>query len=147
MSNLLDTKKLEKHVLSIYNKVIPIMKKDRVYVPLSTVFSENILSGESECCFADANGYHFRVLERGKLYRDDNTKSIIEITYWAIDSDIFNAASIYESRNRIPNQDFRRIMFVKRLEYFEAIGPEYARKARSEIETILKKAPFSDQKS
>lgn len=145
MSNLLDTRALEKHVLSVYSKVIPLMKKDGISMPFNTTFRENALHDiEGEFCFTDENGYHFRVLERGTLYYDDITQSLSEITYWAIKGDVDEASAIFEAKNRIPNQDFRRIMFNKQLQYFESIGPEYAQKARTEIGIILNKAPFQD---
>lgn len=145
MSNLLDTKALEKHVRSEYSKVIPVMEEDGISRSLDTVFRENTPSDfQGEFCFTDENGYHFRVLERGTLYHDDITRNLTEITYWAIVGEIAGASAIYEAKNRIPNQDFRRVMFAKRLQYFESIHPEYALRARTEIGIILNKAPFRD---
>ena len=54
------------------------------------------------------------------------------------------ASAIFEANNRIPRQDFRRAMFAKLLQYFEYIGPEYAQRARAEIDAILSIAPFED---
>lgn len=145
MSNLLDTKALEKHILSEYNKVIPFMEKDGISMPLSIFFCENtVRDSQGEFCFADENGYHYRVIERGTLYRDDITQNFSEITYWAIEGEVAWASAIYEAKNRIPNQDFRRVMFAKRLQYLESIDPEYAQRARAEIGAILNKAPFID---
>jgi len=145
MSNLLDTKELEKYVISAYNKVIPLMKKDGISKPLNTIFRKNNpRDNQGEFCFTDEGGYCFRVLERGALYRDDVTQSLSEITYWAIKGDVAEASTIYEAKNRVKNQDFRRIMFNKRLQYFESIDLEFARRARVEIGIILNKAPFQD---
>lgn len=145
MSNLLDIKALERHVRSEYNKVIPLMKEDGISMPLNTIFCKNTPHDiQGEFCFTDQDGYHFRVLERGTLYHDDITQNLSEITYWAVQGDVDEASAIYEAEHRIPNQDFRRIMFEKQLQYFEAISPEYAQRARSEIEIILNKAPFQD---
>ena len=145
MKNPLDTKTLAKHVLSTYNKVIPLMEKDGISMPLNTIFRENTLRDiQGEFCFTDESGYHFRVLERGTLYHDDITQSLSEITYWAIKGEVAEASAIYEAKNRILNQDFRRLMFIKRLQYFESIDPEYAQRLRAEIKIILGKAPFQD---
>lgn len=145
MSNLLETKALEKHVQSVYGKLIPSMQKDGISMPLSTFFRENTPRDiEGEFCFTDESGYHFRVLERGTLYHDDITQSLSEITYWAIKGDVDEASAIYEAKNRIANQDFRRIMFDKRQKYYESIDPEFARRSRTEIGIILNKAPFQD---
>ncbi len=145
MSNLLETKALEEHVKSAYDKVIPLMLKDGIRVPLNTIFRENIPSdNQGEFCFTDESGYRFRVLDRGILYHDDITQSLSEITYWAIKGEVDEASAIYEAKNRIANQDFRRIMFNKRLQYFESIDPEFTQRSRKEIEIILNKAPFQD---
>ncbi len=146
MSNLLATKALEKHVQSVYDKIIPLMQKDGISMSLNTNFRENTTSDiQGEFCFTDESGYHFRVLERGTLYHDDITQSLSEITYWAIKGDVDEASAIYEAKNRIANQDFRRIMFNKRLQYFESIDQEFAQRLRKEIGIILNKAPFQDK--
>lgn len=99
---------------------------------------------QGEFCFADEDGYHYRVLERDILYNDDITKSLSKITYWAIKGAISDAAAIYEAKNRILGQDFRRIMFSKELQYLNAIGKEYAEMAELEYDNILKVNPFRD---
>ena len=68
-----------------------------------------------------------------------------KITYWAIKGAISDAAAIYEAKNRILGQDFRRIMFSKELQYFNAVGPEYEQWDRVEINSILEKFPFQDE--
>ena len=146
MKNLIDTNALVKYVLSLYNIAIPLMKADGICMPLNAIFRENVpTDNEGEFCFTDFDRYHFRALERGVILRDNTTQSLSEITYWAIKNDVSEASAIYESKNRIPNQDFRRVMFAKRLHYFEAIGTEYAQIACAEIGIILKKAPFQDE--
>lgn len=145
MNNLLDTKALEKHVRSEYSKVTPLMEKDGIFRPLDATFRENtVRDSQGEFCFADDNGYHYRVFERGTLYREYSTRDLFEITYWAIEGEIDEASAIYEAKNRIPNQDFRRVMFAKLLQYFESIAPEYAQRARADIDVVLNKAPFKD---
>ena len=145
MGNLLDTKALEKHIRSEYSKVIPLMEKDGISRSLDAVFRENTVhTSQGEFCFADENGYHYRVFERGVLYRDYITRDLFEITYWAIEGEIDEASAIYEAKNRIPNQDFRRVMFEKLLQYFESIAPEYTQRARAEIGIVLNKAPYKD---
>lgn len=145
MTMLIDTKTLEKYVVSLYEKAAFLMRKDEVYVPLNTVFRKNeSFDGDGIFCFTEYECYHFRVIERGIVYKDHITKSLSEIGYLAIEGDILEAAAIYESKNRVPNQDFRRIMFSKMVQYFEAVDYRYAQKAILEIEDILKRAPFMD---
>ena len=82
-------------------------------------------------------------LERDILYNDDITKSLSKITYWAIKGAISDAAVIYEAKNRILGQDFRRIMLSKELQYLNAIGNEYAEMAELEYDNTLKVNPFA----
>ncbi len=145
MNKLVNTKTLGEYILSMYDKIIPLMQQDGISIPLNTLFRKNTPhDNQGEFCFTDEDGYHYRVLERGKLYCDDITQNIIEITYWAIDSEISEAAAIYESKHRLPNQDFRRIMFAKTLQYYNILGDEYIQMAQSEIAGILNLAPFQD---
>ena len=145
MNKLVNTKTLEEYILSMYDKIIPLMQQDGISIPLNTLFRKNTPhDNQGEFCFTDEDGYHYRVLERGKLYCDDITQNIIEITYWTIDSEISEAAAIYESKHRLPNQDFRRIMFAKTLQYYNILGDEYIQMAQSEIAGILNLAPFQD---
>ena len=145
MNGFLSTVELEKHVRMMYGKADDIMASDGITVPLTTIFKESEPPGEDgTTCFSDGNGYHLRVAERGRLYYDDITQDLFEITYRAIKNNISEASSIYEAKNRVPNQDFRRIMFAKRLQLFAAIGPEYAQRAKADIRIFLQKAPFKD---
>ena len=130
MSEIFDTKTLENHVLSLYTRAVPVMNEDGISMPLNTFFRKNTLNDiQGEFCFADEDGYHYRVLERDILYNDDITKSLSKITYWAIKGAI---------------SDFRRIMFSKELQYLNAIGKEYAEMAELEYDNILKVNPFRD---
>ena len=145
MSEIFDTKTLENHLLSLYTRAVPVMNEDGISMPLNTFFRKNTLNDiQGEFCFADEDGYHYRVLERDILYNDDITKSLSKITYWAIKGAISDAAAIYEAKNRILGQDFRRIMFSKELQYLNAIGKEYAEMAELEYDNILKVNPFRD---
>ena len=146
MSEIFDTKTLENHVLSLYTRAVPVMNEDGISMPLNTFFRKNTPNDiQGEFCFADEDGYHYRVLERDILYHDDITKSLSEITYWAIKGAISDAAAIYEAKNRILGQDFRRIMFSKELQYLNAVSPEYEQRDRVEINSILEKFPFQDE--
>ena len=145
MNGLLSTDELEKHVKLMYGKANDMMVSDGISVPLTTIFKKSEPPGEDgTTCFSDGNGYHLRVAERGRLYYDDITQDLFEITYRAINGSISYASAIYEAKNRVPNQDFRRIMFAKRLQLFAAIGPDYAQRANVDIGIFLQKAPFKD---
>ena len=145
MSTLLNTKALKRHSVSLYKKAIPAMIKDGVYTPLTVIFRENTnFDIEDQFCFTDENGYHLRYIERGQIGEDRVTHSLLQITYWTIETGISEAAAEFELKHRVPNQDCRRISFAKELQYFQSIGPEYADLAKLEIDKYLNIAPFED---
>jgi hypothetical protein len=67
-----------------------------------------------------------------------------EIVFQVLWSDILWMAVEYEYAHRIIRQDFRRLMFQKMMEYWEALGVEYAEQAKKKIESTLIKSPFVD---
>jgi hypothetical protein len=145
MDSLLSTSELEKHIKLVYGKANCMMASSGIWLPLTIKFRENLpQDGQGNYCFTDKRGYHFRSIERGIIKNEEVTQNLFEITYWAIKGDISEASAVYEAKNRIPKQDFRRVMFTKRLQLFEAIGPEYALRASDDIKIILRKAPFHD---
>ena len=146
LNNYYPTKNLKDYILELYQRLENMTKKDGVYKPLDIRF-ETADSGFSngEYCFTDDKGYRFISLERGMIIDSKITDNLFEIAYWTIESAIFWMALEYEKRHRIKHQDNRRMLFAKEIQYFEAIGDEYAQRARLEIESILKKAPFQDE--
>ena len=145
MKKLLTTAELKKHILKEYRKVKSIAKQDNVYHILDTKFEyAKAGSSDGEYCFSDMDGYHFRYLERGNIYTDKTTQDIFEITYQVLDSQLFWMSFEFERKNRIDGKGNRRLLFMKILQYFAAIGEEYAERAEYDINETLKKAPFRD---
>ena len=70
---------------------------------------------------------------------------IFEVTYLAIETDIFSMASLYESIHGKRGKDQRRIRFAKELELFSEIGEKYCERHRKRIEKYLKMAPYEDE--
>lgn len=117
-----------------------------MFTPLKTSFSKCTQnSPEGDYCFADTDGYHFCTAERGSIRDDTVTKSLFNISYVVIESQVFWFAVEYERKHRINNQDSRRIIFSKELQYLNEIGDDYRQRADLEINETLKKNPFQDE--
>jgi hypothetical protein len=91
------------------------------------------------------DGYHFVVSERGKVFQRNVTRDINELLYWAVSCITHPMASQYELKHRIPNQDFRRLMFQKDIELLTVVRKDFADKRQKEIEETLMKHPYNDK--
>jgi hypothetical protein len=140
------TNELERYISKEYDKIAIAAKLDGVYEPLSTNFTEcTSHSHDGNYCFSDNDGYHFCSIERGITNSNRVTKSLFEISYWVIESQIFWIAVEYERKHRIQNQDSRRMIFSKELQYLNEVGTDYRNKAESEINETLCQNPFQDE--
>jgi hypothetical protein len=87
---------------------------------------------------------HYVVIERGQENERLTTTNLDELLYWIFDSITFSMACDYELKNRIENQDSRRIMFVKQEELLGIINPLWKDKHHLEHLKILENHPFDD---
>jgi hypothetical protein len=143
---LYTTKELEKYITHMYNRIELLTRRDRVYTPLKTAFTKCMPnSPEGDYCFADADGYHFCTVERGVIQGDSVTKSLFDISFNVIESQVFWVAVEYERKHRINNQDSRRMIFSKELQYLDEIGEDYRKRAEVEINETLRQNPFQDE--
>jgi hypothetical protein len=141
----LSTLELKDHIERLYFRLKPLTVQDGVYKPLDDFWgSEMPKRQDGSLCYSDEQGYHYGVNERGKLITDVVTRSLEEISYHIMSSDILNMAGNYEAKNRIEGQDFRRLWFKKILEYWSVIGEAYVRMAEQKLQQALAKAPFVD---
>jgi hypothetical protein len=136
---------LESHIRAVYSKIEETTKSEGVYRPLNIFFAEGTPSGQDgSFCYSDEKGYHFGVYERGVQRLDYVTPDLSEITYHALANDIFWMAVEYESSHRIAEQDFRRLLFQKELQYWNTLGVEYVGFAEQKIKDALQENPFVD---
>lgn len=134
---------LRHHINKVYSNVESLAEKDEVYMQLNVAFENEMPRGmEGIYCYSDVDGYHYRYVERGVVQKHDITQSLFEITYWVIEPQILSMAVKYERKHRINNQDSRRIMFEKELQFFEILGDDYKQKAENDINKILEEHPF-----
>lgn len=143
--NSYSTKELETYIRSLYAKLEPLAKKDNVYRELDDYFDTGTPGGrDGSFCYSNDDGYHFGVNERGALRVNIVTKNLSEIVFQVLWSDILWMAVEYEHAHRIKGQDFRRLMFQKIMQYWNALGPEYAELAEKKITDTLIQSPFQD---
>ncbi len=90
------------------------------------------------------NEYHLIVTERGQENSRKKTKSKDEVLYWLVSSFVWGLAIKFELKNRIENQDFRRLFFAKQIELLEIVNENWARRKRKNLDGILEKYPFDD---
>lgn len=145
-NKLYTTKELEKYITNRYDRTELLTRRDAVYTPLKAAFSKcTPNSPEGDYCFADTDGYHFCTVERGIIRDDTVTKSLFDISFAVIESQVFWIAVEYERKHRINNQDSRRIIFSKELQYLDEIGDDYRQRAELEINETLRENPFQDE--
>jgi len=142
---LLNTEELRDNILEKYSKLKETAEKDGIYMDVNVYFAKGTPNNrEGTFVFADKCGYHFVYTERGAERRHKITYDLFEISYWIFEDMIFMMASKFELENRIDNQDFRRILFSKEVELFNAIGANFRKRCEIAIDEILQIAPYDD---
>jgi hypothetical protein len=91
--------------------------------------------------------YHYVAVERGTEVFRKSTSDLDELLYWIFDGVTFSMACAYELEHRIPGQDFRRLMFSKRVELLTSIDPDMGRRGKEQIAETLRNAPFNDDRA
>lgn len=89
--------------------------------------------------------YHYVIVERGQELDRKSTLDLQELLYWIFSDTTHSMAFAYELKNRIEDQDCRRIAFPKQVELLALISPKMAERRAREIEDILRKAPYDDE--
>ena len=94
----------------------------------------------------DEKGYNYVVSERGTEFERRHSKDVTKVLYWILKDIVFILASEYEIENRRSDEDFRRILFAKKIELMEILDHNYAKWLRAELDKILEEHPFEDRK-
>jgi len=93
----------------------------------------------------DKERYHYVVVERGQELERKSTTDFDELLYWIFVDTSHSLAFAYELKNRVEDQDCRRIAFPKQVELLGLISPHMAARRAKEIEQILASAPYDDE--
>lgn len=129
-----------KYLRSEYDRLAQRIKPSRTGYTFLTARQDN---GSAHVEFADGV-FHCVVTERGTEYERRTTADIREILYWLVYDLTFWMAVSYEVKHRIPNQDFRRVMFAHQVELMKKADPHFAERLTLEKADTLAKNPFLD---
>jgi hypothetical protein len=89
--------------------------------------------------------YCYVVMERGQELERRLTDDYDELLYWIFRDATHSLAFAYELRNRVEDQDCRRIAFPKQIELMEQIGSTLGERLERDITDILRCAPYDDE--
>jgi hypothetical protein len=93
----------------------------------------------------DGNVYSYVITERGEEYERRQTSDVDELLFWLVADVTREVAQKYELQHRLPQRDYRRLMFEKHVELLGNIRPNWARRQRAEYDEILKSHPYDDR--
>ena len=89
--------------------------------------------------------FAFVVNERGIEYERRITTDLDELLYWIFEVITSSMASDFELRNRMEEQDSRRLWFAKQEELLGLLNPKWQDRIKIHHAEILKDHPFVDK--
>lgn len=92
----------------------------------------------------DALGFHYVIVERGCELRRQTTKDPLELLYWVYHDVTFDMACSREVKNRVMQQDNRRLLFKFQLDLLGRLDASWRERGELEIRRILQAHPFDD---
>jgi len=96
--------------------------------------------------FSDKEGYHLDMVgDRGGIVENKTFSNIEDLYFelcWQMVSEI---STNYASKNRKEGEDWRRIMFSKRIELLNEISEKFALHGKKKIDDILSENPYDDE--
>jgi hypothetical protein len=93
----------------------------------------------------DSRGYHYVVVERGEELSRVTTVELDELLYCIFKDVTFDLAGKYELKQRVENQDSRRMIFKHQVELLSRLSPEWGEMKAQEHKRILEQHPYDDQ--
>ncbi|HYL98842.1 MAG TPA: Imm63 family immunity protein [Blastocatellia bacterium] len=93
---------------------------------------------------ADATGYHYVVVERGRELSRITTLNFDDLLYHIFEAVTFSMAGVFEVAHRIEQQDCRRIIFRRHIELMSVLSPDWAKRASIKQGNVLREYPFDD---
>ena len=88
--------------------------------------------------------FHFVIVERGQELERISSADPEKILFHVFEAATFSMAVDYEVDHRRRGQDFRRLMFEKRLELLEKLSPAWRDRVNEELAEVLRKFPYVD---
>lgn len=91
--------------------------------------------------------YYYVVAQNGQEVSRFATRDIDQLLYKIFVDMTFGLAIAYAEKNRIENQDIRRLAFQRQVELLTLLSPQWGERGSQEHAQILKQAPFDDDGS
>jgi hypothetical protein len=93
----------------------------------------------------DAAGLmHLICIERGQEVDHRTTTNVDELLYWIFSGVTFSMACNYELNNRVPNKDFRRLLFSHQESLLGLMSASWQEREHAQHAEILLLEPFDD---
>ena len=92
----------------------------------------------------DSWAYYYVVAQSGQEVSRYSTLDIDQLLYKIFVDVTFGLAIAYAEKNRIENQDIRRLAFQRQVELLTLLSPQWGDREAQKQEQILKQAPFDD---
>ena len=101
--------------------------------------------GDDEYCVElSEDDYHYFYIERGQKRTEVRTRDLDELYYHIFQPLTHALASQYSQQHRVPNQDFRRLLFQKQEQLIAVLSPHWADRTAKEHDKILQSHPYND---
>jgi hypothetical protein len=94
-----------------------------------------------------SRSYYYVVAQSGQEVSRYATRDIDQLLYRIFVDVTFGLAISYAEKNRIKNQDIRRVAFHRQVELLTLLSPQWGERMSQEQAQILKQAPFDDDGS
>ena len=94
-----------------------------------------------------SRAYSYVVAQSGQEVSRYATRDIDQLLYKIFVDVTFGLAITYAEKNRVENQDIRRIAFQRQVELLTLLAPQWGERGSQEQAQMLKQAPFDDDGS
>lgn len=91
--------------------------------------------------------YYYVLAQSGQEVSRYATRDIDQLLYKVFVDVTFELAISYAEKNRIENQDIRRVAFQRQIELLTLLSPQWGESGSLEHAQILEQAPFDDDGS
>lgn len=100
--------------------------------------------GARPAIFVNQKGFHYVIVERGEVLREETSTDIHELLYWVFESITFALARDYELKHREMDKDSRRLLFSEQERLIGLIHVNYQERLVRKHQEILALHPFHD---
>ena len=93
----------------------------------------------------DDLSYHLVTVERGQELDRRSTSELDELLYYIFLDATSDISGNFELKNRIEDQDSRRIAFSKQIDLMHSLNSDFGKKVEQYLSKILEKYPYDDE--